>query len=718
MLDSSIHVEEKREIHLLDYWRLIWRGRWTVLSIFVIVVTLVAIGTFTQKPVYRAAATVEIVPTSRKVSPVADVAELGTASYGWFAEERYFNTQYEIIKSRDVSTRVFDKLDLYNHPRFKGQNDPISGLVRMIEVEPVKDTGIVEVSLEGTQPEEVATWVNAIADAYVNRNMDQASQMTSQAVSALLREIAPLKERLEDTQTKSFDFAEKANLYVPENQQKMTNERMSSLQSQLTESQVKRAQIESLLHETEEVSSRGGSYDSIQQIGNDPVIVDLHREKVQLERELEKLLVTYKDKHIRVLEKQSELDKINQKITAEANRVIDGLRTQLALLRDQEARLAHSYDQTKEESLQVNRKASSFQLVQGEATEAKRIYDLINTRVKEITLSSSLLANNLRILDRASVPTVPVKPRSLLNMAIGVMLGLFLGVGTVFFMDYIDNTIRTSEDVEHFLKLNLLAVVPRQGEEAGHAVREAYQTLRTSLLFSRKTKGTNTVLVTSAGPQEGKTSTIVNVARTLATAGEKVMVLDCDLRRPAVHQRLNLSRDGGITNYILASEGDDWRTYARATDLPSLYAITSGPLPPNPADVFGHERFQGLLKELRQHFDWIFIDSPPVVSLADAMILASLSDMVTFVVKHNENDREMIRRCVTNVRRVNPNIIGAVLNNVDIQSSRYYNDYYYVGYYYYGESSPKKGRKRPSSGGGPAGVSEPDSPARIGRSVG
>ncbi len=719
MLDNSAPVEERREVHLLDYWRLIWRGRWTVLSIFVAVVTLVAIGTFTQKPVYRAVATVEIAPVSRKVAPVADVADLGTASFGWFAEERYFNSQYEIIKSRDVATRVFDKLDLYNHPRFKSTDDPIGALTKIIEVEPVKDTGIVEISLEGTKPEEVATWVNAIADAYVSRNLDQAVQATSQAVTALLREIAPLKERLEDTQSKTFDFAEKANLYVPENQQKITNEKLSSLQAQYTEIQVKRAQFESLLHEIDEVTRNGGSYESVQQIGADPVIIDLLREKVQLEREYEKLLVTYKDKHIRVLEKQSELDKINQKITSEANRVIDGLRTQLALLRDQESKLGRSVDQAKEESLQVNRKATSFQMVQGEATETKRIYDLINTRVKEITLSSSLLSNNLRILDKAPVPTVAVKPRSLLNIGIGILLGLFLGVGTVFFMDYIDNTVRTSEDVEQFLRLNLLAIVPRQGAEVGHAVREAYQTLRTSLLFSRKTKGTNLVLVTSAGPQEGKTSTIVNVARTLATAGERVIVLDCDLRRPAVHQRLNLGRDGGITNYILASEGDDWKNYARATDLPSLYAITSGPLPPNPADVFGHERFKMLLDELRHHFDWIFIDSPPVVSLADAVILASLADMVTFVIKHNENDREMIRRCVTNVRRVNPNIVGAVLNNVDIERSQYYSDYYYAGYYYYGESSSKKGKHRPKTGsGGPSALIDTGAGTRMDRSVG
>jgi capsular exopolysaccharide synthesis family protein len=717
MLDSSSLPEEKRETHLLDYWRLIWRGRWTVLSIFVVVVTLVAIGTFTQKPVYRAFATVEITPQARKVSPVAEVAEMGTANYGWFAEERYFNTQYEIIKSRDVAQRVFDRLDLYNHPTFKKSNDPIGVLTKMLQVEPVKDTGIVEISLEGTNPEEVSAWVNATAEAYVQRNLDQAVQATSQAVSSLLREIAPLKEKLEDTQSKTFDFAEKANLYVPENQEKITNDRLSSLQAQLTDTQVKRAGLESLLGQIDAVTKVGSPYESITQIGSDPVIVDLYREKVQLEREYEKLLVTYKERHIRVLEKQSEIDKINQKIASEANRIIASLRSQLALLRDQEAKYSQAIGQTKEESLQVNRKASTYQLVQGEATETKRIYDLIRARLQEVDLSSSLLNNNLRILDRASTPKVPVKPRSLLNLGIGFLLGLFLGVGTVFFLDYMDNTVRTSEDVEQFLKLNLLAIVPKQGDEEGHALKEAYQTLRTSLLFSKKMRSSNAILITSAGPQEGKTTTIVNVARTLANAGERVVVVDCDLRRPAVHQRLNLGRDRGVTNYILAPDGDDWRNYARATDLPTLFAITSGPLPPNPADVFGHQRFQNLIKDLRQNFDWVFVDSPPVVSLADAMILASLVDMVAFVIKHNENDRELIRRCINNVRRVNPNVIGAVLNSVDLERS-HYKDYYYVGYYYYGKSSSRKGKKRKGSGTGPSKIAEADDETSVGRSAG
>lgn len=685
--------EEKREVHLLDYWRKLWRGRWIILGIFVVVVTLVAIGTFTQKPIYQAQATVEISVQSRKVAPVADVAELGTGNYSWFAEERYFNTQYEVLKSRDIASRVFDRLDLFNHPRFKNSPDPVGDLSGMIDIEPIKDTGIVQIRLEGTNPEEVATWVNAVAEAYVDRNLDQAIQATSTAVKALLQEVAPLRVKLQDTQQNSFNIAAKDNLFVPENQQKITGERLSRLQADLTDTQMKRAEVESVLKKVDEVRRVGGSYESLPLISNNQVVQELYRSKVELEREYEKLLVTYKDRHVRVLEKQREIEETKQKIDSEAERIVNSQKTQYALLKDHEDKLSRSIEETRAESMRDNQKASTFELVRGEATDTKRIYDLITARIREIDLSSSLLNNNLRILDKAPVPQFPTKPRVVLNIAIGILLGLFLGVGAVFFLDYMDNTIRSSDDIEQFLRLNLLAVVPKQVDESSSAVKEAYLTLRTSLLFSRKTRSSNVILITSAGPQEGKSCTTVNVARTLAAAGEKTIILDCDLRRPTIHQRLNIGRDRGITNYILSSEGDDSRTYIKPTDQPNLYALTCGPIPPNPADVFGHERFQELLKELREQFDWVFIDSPPVVSLADATILSSMADMVVFVVKHNENDKELIRRCVSNIRKVNPNIIGAVLNNVDLERS-HYKDYYYVGYYYYGESTSKKGRKR------------------------
>ncbi|MFQ5877217.1 MAG: GumC family protein [Acidobacteriota bacterium] len=715
MVDNPA-VSEKQEAHLLDYWRTIWRGRWTVLSIFVIVVTLVALGTFTQEPVYRATATVEISPQSRKVSPVAEVVEMGSGAYGWYAEERYYNTQYEIIKSRDVAQRVFDRLDLYSHPAFAESKDPVGALTKMVDIRPVQDTGIVEISLEGPDPKEVASWVNAIAESYVGRNLDQAIEATKLAVDALLREIGSLRQQLAVTQEDTFDFAERADILSPESQQRITSDRLIKLQADLTETQLKEAEAESVLRRIGAVRENRDSYESIPQIINDPVIQDLYREKVKLEREYGRLLVSFRDKHIRVQEKKSEIDKINQKITDEVERIISNLRTEFALLKEHERSVVRSIEKTRAESLQANRKASGYELVRGEATETKRIYDLISTRVKEIGLSASLLNNNLRILDVAPVPTVPVKPRVVLNLAVGVLLGLLLGVGMVFFLDYLDNTIRTSEDIEHFLKLNLLAVIPKQTEATGRAVREAYQTLRTSLLFSRKNREANAVLVTSAGPREGKSCTVANVARTFAQSGDRVVVLDCDLRRPTIHQHLHTGRDRGITNYILSSDGDDWQHYLKPTDQPNLFAITCGPIPPNPPDVFANDRFQALLTKLRPEFDWVFIDSPPVVSLADSMILASVSDHIVFVIKHNENDKGLIQRCVSNVRKVNPNVVGAVLNNVDLDRS-HYKDYYYVGYYYYGESSPKKGR-RSGKADGLASVADSAPGDRIGRSVG
>ena len=697
MSEASIPAQDRREVHLLDYWRTLWRGRWTILSIFVVVVTLVAIGTFTQKPIYRAQATVEITSQSRKVAPVAEAAELGAGSYGWFSEERYYNTQYEIIKSRDVAQRVFDQFDLYNHPQFRKSSDPIESFRRQVDVNPVKDTGIVEVSLEGTNPQEVATWVNAITDAYVDRNLQMGVQAASRAVEALLNEIKPLREKLADSQRTSYDFAEKANLYVPENQQKITNEKLSTLQEELTKTQVQKANIESVISQVEGIKRLGGSYETLPDISSDKAIQDLSRERVSLEREYERLLVTYKEKHIKVLEKQSEIDKINQKITYEAERVISNIRSQYALLQTRERDMMRAIDETRAESLKINQKATGYEELRGEATEAKRIYDLVSTRMKEIDMSSSLLSNNLRVLDRAPVPKVPVKPRTVLNMAIGVVLALLLGVCVVFFLDYLDNTIRTSEDVEQFLKLNLLAIVPREVDATKSAVKEAYQTLRTSLLFSRKSRTANALLVTSTGPQEGKSQTIVYLARTLAAAGERVIIIDCDLRRPTIHQRLNIARDNGITNYLLAPD-DDFTPYVKTTTTPNLFAMTCGPIPPNPAEVFGHERFINLLAELKKRYDWVLIDSPPVISLADASILASMADMIAFVIKHNENDKDLIRRSVNNLRRINPTVIGAVLNHVDLDRS-HYKDYYYVGYYYYGESTQAKGRKRRGSSG-------------------
>jgi len=256
--------------------------------------------------------------------------------------------------------------------------------------------------------------------------------------------------------------------------------------------------------------------------------------------------------------------------------------------------------------------------------------------------------------------------------------------------------VKTTEDVEHYLKIHILSIIPKVNDQSSYAVRESLQTLRTSLLCSRKNRTKNLLLVTSAGPQEGKSTTLVNLAKTLAASGERVALVDCDLRRPTVHIHLELDKRHGLTNFILAPETETWRDYLKNSNVPNLYAMTSGPLPPNPPDIFGSDRFAQLLTELKSNFDWVFLDSPPVASLTDSILLASMVDMVAIVIRHNQTDKELVRRCVANVSNVNSNIIGAVLNHVDLERSSY-RDYYYVGYYYYGEGRGSREKNRKSS---------------------
>ena len=671
---------EQSGVHLRDYWRIIWDGRWTVLAVFVAVFGIVTLATLLSTPVYRAEATVEIQARSKRIAPVADVTSLGVSDYSWLAEERYFNTQFEIIKSRAVAERVFEKSDLFEHPRFAAQADPLQTFIRMVNVEPKADTGIVRISMEGTDPKEVTRWVNLLAEAYVDRNLELALSDTRRAMNALLQEMDPLRTRLQQTEEARFSYAEKSSLYVPEDHVKSIDERLKELEKQQTEARLKRLELEAVFNKIEEISGDREAYLSLPPVNSNPTIRRLNEEFISLEKELNRLMVSFRPSHPRVVEKRSELDKIRQKIDEESAQIINAVRTDYALNRDREASLAREIARSREESLRTRQKTSSYQTLASDATETRRLFDLFNSRAKEISLNSELLSNNIRILDRAVVPRVPVKPNKVGNLLVGVVLGLGLGVGAAFFLDYLDNTVKSGEEVERILGLSTLAVVPRATEETANATREALQTLRTSLLFSGRNRTDRVLLLTSTGAREGKTTTTVNLARTFAAAGDQVVVVDCDLRRPMIQTHFNVRRHQGLTNFLVSNDESSWREYVKPTDVAGVQVITSGPLPPNPPQVFGNERFIRLIQTLKSSYDWVLVDSPPVGTLTDAIILSSLVDMVVLVVRYQQTDRDVIRRAVAGLRNVGANLVGAVLNDVDPERS-HYKSYYDYDYY-------------------------------------
>ncbi|HEY3175138.1 MAG TPA: polysaccharide biosynthesis tyrosine autokinase [Candidatus Polarisedimenticolia bacterium] len=680
---SRDQSDSEKQAHLRDYWRTIWTGRRTVATVFVVVVTVGVIATFVQTPVYRASATVEISPRAQRVVKVDDVSQIGTTGFGWSAEDRYFKSQLEVLKSRDVAERAFNKLGLKDNAFFNGLKDPVAGFMGRIEVEPIPDTVVVTVSMEGPDPREVTRWVNELVESYVSRNLEQAAQATSGAIGSLLTQMEPLRDKLVAREQEKFRYAREKQIFNPETQRASYNERLSSLEKDYTETKLKRLELEAVFRKIEEIDRSNGDYYVIPQVAKDDVLRGLTKDKGELEAEQRKLLVTFKPGHFKVRENEASLGKLTQRIQTETTRIISAIRTEYVLAEEREKDLGTEIQRTKEEALTVSEKSSTYNILQTESEEAKRIYDLVAQRAKEIDLNSGLLRNNLALLDRAIVPSNPVRPRRLINLAVSMLMGFGLGIGLVFFLEYLDDTVRGAEQISREFGLATLAVVPRRREGdlgAERVMGEAFSSLRTGLQFSSLNRERRVVLITSAGPEEGKTLSAVMLARALARGGEKVCLVDADLRRPSVHRLMGLDPSPGLTNYLAGQDvPGSSRGFIRGGGPGEPSVITSGPQPPSPAEMLTSLRFASLVKELKESHDWVILDSPPAGGLTDTVLLAARSDMVVLVTRQGRTGRDVLRRALEAIRTANPNIAGAVLNDVDLSRAEN-RDLYYPSY--------------------------------------
>jgi capsular exopolysaccharide synthesis family protein len=307
-------------------------------------------------------------------------------------------------------------------------------------------------------------------------------------------------------------------------------------------------------------------------------------------------------------------------------------------------------------------------------------------KLNETNIAASIQNNNVRLLDRAVVPMRPVWPRKRQVSLVGLLGGLLLGAGFVLLRDALDNTLKDADDVERHLHLELLAAIPRYGKDDATLATEAYQNLRTALLFSRRGEEGQVVLVTGTAPGEGKTTTLLNVAKLLAVSGESVVVVDCDLRRANLHLRLNVPREPGFTDFFVRHT--DLASLVRPSRVQNLSVIAAGPLPPNPPALLARAELQAAFRQLKRQYRWVLVDSPPVAAVTDALLLAQRADSTILVVQQNKVDRAMVKRSLIALRKVTPHVIGAVLNAVDVKTKGYY------GYAYYGARRDQKDRRR------------------------
>ncbi len=712
---------------LRDYFAILSKRRWVFAAFFFVVVLGAGVWVFREPRVYQATCTVEINPMAPKPTgtSIQDVSAVG-GGYYW-QEKAFSETQYQIIRSRMVSQRVVDKLGLADDAAFLGlakvkdpeqrqklmqQADATGRLQGMIEVDPVKDSRVVKLSVEDTDPARAQQLANAVADAYMATNLDRKLAATRAASTWLADQLDGLNTKLEQSEVKLFDFKRQNDILTAsiEDRQSIESQRLVAFNDALTKVSIRRAELEAERSALQDAKRRFAAGDrhaleAVPAVADSETVTGLRQQLLALEEEKSALSERYLDKHPKLAEVDSRIADARVGLASEIERIIQVKERQYAEVVDTQHQLQRLIAGAKREAFDLNKHEIEFDKLKRDEDNNKRLYDIVLKRHKDTDLLELLRTNNVSVLDRALLPVTPVKPNRKVVMVLAVILGALGGVALSLFFEYLDDTMKSQDDVEKVLGVSFLGIVPtirEQGQEQlsaaergrhhdlhAHrrpksAVAECVRSVRTNLFFMTPDHPLKRLLVTSSGPQEGKTTVATNLAIAMAQSGSKTLLVDTDMRRPRLHRAFGLANDAGVSNLIMGQARIE--DVVKETPVPNLFVLPCGPVPPNPAELLHTQRFQQLLTELEGRFERIILDSPPVAAVADALILSGVVDGLVLVVKAGHTSRELALRTRQSLDDVNARIFGVVMNDIDLEKRGYGYYYYYQRYgYYYGE---------------------------------
>lgn len=740
-------IEE--QIDLRDYLRVIRKRRWTIATVFFVILFTVAIYSFTATPVYEASTRLIIEKENPNVVSIEEVMAVDSSGTD------YYQTQYKIIESRAVAREVIKRLDLGESHEFspRPQDDLlsrfrqavygtfisliesitsmlrsdedmmtlpsegeialdsllVSGFIERINVSPIRNSRLLDVRFQAKDPLLAKKIANTLADAYIDQNLETKLDAVKDAVRWLNSRIDEERKNVEQAEDALLAYKEEYGIVTDfsSDVEQVTAQKLAQLNTQVVDAESKRVEAETRYKQAMALMGSPDMLDSIPAVLNNELIGEIKSMEVGLYKRMSELSEKYGRKHPKMQAIDLELKTLRKRKAQEINRVVNSLKNEYRVAMAKEKSLKNSLAGQKKESLALNKKAVRYGVLKREAESARDMYELLIRRFKETTLTEDMRTGNIRILDRAELPETPVKPRKKLNIILAAVVGLMSGLGLAFFLEYLDNTIKIPEDVKNHLKVPYLGPVPafamEEDEEAGDkkgrggldlmtltspksTASESYRGIRTSILLSSAEAEPQVIMVSSAGPGEGKTITTSNLAVTMAQSGSRVIILDCDLRRPKLHKVFGVSRDQGISN-ILVGKGDP-KGLIISTQIDNLDIIPCGPIPPNPSEMLGSARMTALIAALKKRYDRILIDTPPATAVTDAVILSKAADGVVVVVRSGETAREIVKNGIGQFEDIGAHILGVILNGVDMGRDSYY--YYQYYYYYYGEEGKKK----------------------------
>jgi succinoglycan biosynthesis transport protein ExoP len=730
---AAYEAEELQEVPgLLEYWRAMQKRRATILTTLAIVFAVGVFATLKQKPVYKARALLEIqkenpdVPTLQELFQVENISDT-------YLETQYRILKSENLARRVISQLKLEQVGEFGTPSrtSSGSSQPsspqavavrgdtprspeISSEVlkkfqERLDVEPLKRSRLVEVTFESNDPKLAAQVVNTMASAYIEQNLEARWEASQKASEWLSQQLLDMKAHLEKSEDELQKYARENGLLFLETDKGTTEnivaQRLRQLQEELTKAQAERYARESLYRLVQE-----GDYASLPGIFDDKMMQDLTEKLAELERERSKLTVTFNSDYPRVKEIQSQIDESEAVLSTERERAAARITKDYRASLDRERMLQNAFEEQQNQANVVAEKSVQYQILKREADTNKQLYVGLLQKLKETGVSTSLKATNIRVVDPAYPPKKPDRPRIPLNLALAFVLGLGLGIGIAFLQEHLDNTFKTAEDLERFLQVPALASVPAiESSNGNHGVHglvararlvastdkvraglvphwnriegngqnielaEAFHGLRTSVLLSTAKRPPTSLLVTSAQSGEGKTTVAANLAVSLAQLGERVLLIDADLRRPSLHNFFGNDGSTGLVNFLTGDA--DWRSLVVHAVPAGLDLLFCGPVPPNPADLLSSEYMPALIREASKEYKFVVVDSPPLLNLADSRILSTLVDGVILVVGGGITPRDLVLRAFQSARDAGSHVLGATINFVDT-SIGYYSSYY------------------------------------------
>ena len=710
-------------IDLSHYWQVV-RRQLKKIVLFTAVVTaiavLVALG---STPVFRATATILIESEEAKVLSIEEVYGLSSAS------DEYYQTQFEVLRSRELAKRVVLALNLVESAEFNpfhpanaksfslkslisGEGEPpseelilaktIDSFWGAITITPVPKTQLVRASVDSKNPEMAYRAANAVAQQFIESQLDAKVEVTQQAAGWLSDRLGGLKEKLEQSERRLQEYREKNNLVDVEGVDTLVAKEIDQITEKLVDARSRRLELQGTYQQLQSLGEL--TYENLSSLPNiisNPVVVNLRNSETQAELKVSELKKRYGPLHPKMIAAESDLEAVRESVLTQMKRIATAIKSDYAVARSKEQSLEEALASSKSDVRNLNRTEFTLAEYQREVTTNRQLYDAFFNRVSETTATGDLQTANARVVDPAIVPDVPVKPNKKLIVMLAMVLSGMLGIALAFILDLLDATVKNPDDVDRKLGAPMLGLLPLVGkkQDAGEdsvmvrafvgegmdGFRESVRTLRTGLTLASMEQPTPVILVTSSVPSEGKTTTSTNIAEAFGQM-EKTLLIDCDMRRPSVAKKLGLAPNvPGLSNAVAYPDMLDECIQSRP-EL-GIDVISAGPIPPNPLELLGSRNFREILETLRSRYQRIIIDSAPMQAVSDALYLSTLVDGVVYVVKADATKDKLAKVGLEKLDRNNARVLGVVLNQVNVDREARYADTYSGYYDVYGYSS-------------------------------